>query len=88
MDFDDAYLVESLVESKSTREEGLARLKAQNSEQSILNKVKSLFFAVWKGVGRVSRQQVADFYEVPIATIDSNYKRNKDEFDSDGASNC
>lgn len=80
MDFSDDFLVES----KTARDEGLAKLKAQHSEERILNKVKSLFFAVWQGVGRTTRQQLADFYEVPIATVDSNYKRNKDEFDSDG----
>lgn len=80
MDFSDDFLVES----KAAREQGLAKLKAQHSEERILNKVKALFFAVWRGVGRISRQQLADFYEVPIATVDSNYKRNKDEFDSDG----
>ena len=80
MEFSDDFLVES----KSARDQGLAKLKVQHSEQQILNKVKSLFFAVWQGVGRISRQQLADFYEVPVATVDSNYKRNKDEFDSDG----
>ena len=80
MDFSDDFLVES----KAAREQGLAKLKAQHSEERILNKVKALFFAVWQGVGRTTRQQLADFYEVPIATVDSNYKRNKDEFDSDG----
>lgn len=80
MEFSDEFLVES----KSAREQGLAKLKAQRSEEEILNKVKALFFAVWQGVGRISRQQLADFYEVPVSTIDSNYQRNKDEFDSDG----
>lgn len=73
-----------LVESKSAREQGLAKLKAQHSEERILNKVKLLFFAVWRGMGRISRQQLAEFYEVPIETIDTNYQRNKDEFESDG----
>ena len=80
MDFSDDFLVES----KSAREQGLAKLKAQHSEERILNKVKSLFFAVWKGVGRISRQELAEFYEVSVDTIDSNYQRNKDEFVSDG----
>lgn len=80
MNFSDDFLVES----KSAREEGLAKLKAQHSEEQILNKVKSLFFAIWQGVGRISRQQLANFYEVPIETIDSNHKRYRDEFEADG----
>lgn len=80
MDFSDDFLVES----KSAREQGLARLKAQHSEQQILNKVKSLFFAVWQDVGRISRNQLADFYEVSEEVIDKNYQRHKDEFDADG----
>ncbi len=80
MDFSDDFLVES----KAAREQGLAKLKAQHSEERILNKVKSLFFAVWRGVGRISRQQLADFYEVPRTTVDSNYQDHQDEFQSDG----
>lgn len=75
---------EFLTESRSARDQGLERLKAQHSEQAILNKVKSLFFAVWSGVPRVSRQQLADFYEVPVATVDSSYQDHKDEFELDG----
>lgn len=43
-----------------------------------------MLFAVWRGVGRISRQQLAEFYEVSVDTIDSNYQRSKDEFVSDG----
>ena len=73
-----------LVESKSAREQGIGKLKIQHSEEQVLNKVKQLFFAVWKDVGRASRQQLADFYEVSVESIDSNYQRHKDEFESDG----
>jgi len=73
-----------LVESKAVREEGISRLKAQKSEEQVLNKVKQLFFAVWKDKSRTTRQQLAEFYEVPVATIDSNYKRHTEEFESDG----
>ena len=80
MDLSDEFLVES----KSARDRSLTELRVQHSEQEILNKVKSLFFAVWQDVGRVSRQQLADFYEVSIVSIDKNYQRHKDEFDIDG----
>ena len=73
-----------LIESKSVRDESIAELKMQYSEEQVLNKIKVLFFAVWQDVGRVSRQQLADFYEVSVSTIDSNYQRNKEEFESDG----
>lgn len=73
-----------LVENKSAREQGIDKLKAQHSEEQVLNKVKQLFFAVWKDIGRASRQQLADFYEVSVESIDSNYQRHKDEFESDG----
>lgn len=82
MDFSNEML---LVESKTARDQGLSKLKNQHSEEKILNKVKNLFFAVWRGVGRITRQQLADFYEVPRATIDSNYQDHQDEFQSDGA---
>ena len=63
---------------------GLEKLKVQHSEEQILKKVKDLFFAVWRGVGRITPEQLADFYQTPVETISSNYKRHKDEFDSDG----
>lgn len=73
-----------LVESPTARNEGLSEIKSQSREQEILNKVKALIFAVWNGTHRISRQQLADFYEVPVSTIDSNYQRHKDEFILDG----
>jgi hypothetical protein len=75
---------ELLVESKSLREEGILKLKIQNSEQKILTKVKQLFFAVWRENAWTTRQDLADFYEVSVENIDSNYQRHKDEFESDG----
>lgn len=73
-----------LVESKAAREQGIDKLKIQHAEQRVLNKVKQLFFAVWKNVARITRQDLADFYEVPVSTIDSNHQRHRDEFESDG----
>lgn len=76
-----------LVESKSAREQGIDKLKIQHAEQRILNKVKQLFFAVWKDAARATRQQIADFYEIPLGTLDSNYKEHREEFESDGVEN-
>ncbi len=72
------------VESKTARDQGLTELKVQHSEELVLNKIKVLIFAVWNGLGRITREQVAEFYEVPVTTIDSNYQNHKDEFDIDG----
>jgi hypothetical protein len=72
------------VESKTARDQGLTRLKSQHLEEIVLSKVKALFFVVWKGISRISRQQLADFYDVSVDSIDKNYQRHKDEFDIDG----
>lgn len=73
-----------LIESPSARSAGVSEIKSQSREQEILNKVKALFFAVWQGTPRTSRQRLAEFYEVSIDAIDKNYQRFKDEFESDG----
>lgn len=73
-----------LCESKTARDQGLTELKSQSSEEQVLGKVKSLFFALWNGSNRTTREQVADFYEVPVTTIDSNYQNHRDEFEVDG----
>lgn len=78
------FTADVLIESQSARSQGLEKFKAQQSEERILKKVKLLMFAVWKGVGRVSRHQLADFYEVSVETIDKNHQRHKSEFDLDG----
>jgi hypothetical protein len=75
---------ELLFESKTARDQGLVQLKLQYSEERLLNKAKTLLFAVWNGLGRITRQQLADFYEVSKEVIDKNYQRHKDEFDIDG----
>lgn len=73
-----------LIESPAARNAGVLEIHSQSREQEIMNKVKSLIFTLWNGVSRITRQQLADFYEVPVATVDSNYKRHTDEFESDG----
>ena len=78
------FTPEFLEESPSARNEGLKRLKAQTNEEHVLNKVKSLVFAVWEGKSLITRNQLADFYEVPITTIDSNHQNHSQEFTRDG----
>lgn len=80
MNFSDTVLVES----KTARDQGLVELGQKSSEKDVLAAVKQLFFAVWQGSEYITTQQLADFYEVPEATIRQNSKRYRDEFDADG----
>jgi hypothetical protein len=57
----------------------ISRLSATKYVPSVGGKIHC------NGVGRVSREQLAQFYEVSVATIDTNNKRRRDEFDVDGA---
>lgn len=43
-----------------------------------------MYFALWKGIGTATTEQLADFYEVPVGTIRPLLKPHKDEFESDG----
>lgn len=72
-----------LVESKSARNNQLERMSHEGA-QSILSKLKALYFALWNGVGIATTEQLADFYEVPVGTIRPLLKPHKDEFESDG----
>ncbi len=72
-----------LVESKSARDYQLGRISPQCA-QEILNKVKALFFAIWKGQGTTTTELLADFYEVPEANVRQLLKTHRAEFESDG----
>jgi hypothetical protein len=74
-----------LVESKSARDNHLARLNHDRAAE-ILGKVKSLYFAVWQGIGTCTTEQIAEFYEISSDTVRSvvKGKAHRDEFDSDG----
>ena len=73
-----------LVESKTARDGSLLEVGSTEEQKALLNKVKELFFSLWNGSQWVTREDLADFYQVSVETIDSNYQRNKDEFDLDG----
>ena len=73
-----------LEESKTIRDESITQLRSQANEEQVLNKVKALMFAVWEGKSRVTRRQLAEFYEVSIETIDSNQQSHVEEFSRDG----
>ncbi len=72
-----------LTESKSARDNQLDRM-SHDSAQSILNRIKSLYFALWKGVGTATTNQMAEFYEVPTDSVQKVIQRHRDELESDG----
>ena len=49
-----------LVESKSARDTQLERLSHDDAQ--VLNKVKVLYFALWKGVGTATTEQEVQYY--------------------------
>lgn len=48
----------------------------------VLSKVKSLFLI--PGIEMMSTKMVADFFEVSLNTLNTTYRRNKEEIDADG----
>jgi hypothetical protein len=57
---------------------------SHDSAQDILNRVKSLYFALWKGLGTATTSQMAEFYEVPTDSVQKVIQRHRDELESDG----
>lgn len=72
-----------LVESRSAREDQMSEMVHERA-QGILDKVKGILFALWKGDSIASTNQIADFYEVDEDTIRQVVSRHRDEFESDG----
>ncbi|MDJ0746397.1 MAG: hypothetical protein QNJ32_23955 [Xenococcaceae cyanobacterium MO_167.B27] len=72
-----------LMESASARSHQLAQIKSQQATE-ILSKIKSLYFALWKGEGIATTEEMGQFYEVEVATIRKVYHRHKDELAQDG----
>ena len=72
-----------LVESKSARSNQLAQINEESATE-VLNKIKSLYFALWKGVNTIVTKQVAEFYEVPEGSLRKLLKCHREEFVSDG----
>jgi hypothetical protein len=71
-----------LLESQAARSSQLAQIEDRAEE--LLSKAKVLHFNVWQGTGIATTEQVAEFYEVPIKTVEAVLQRNRKEFDSDG----
>lgn len=72
-----------LVESKTARENQLGGMPHQKA-QTIIEKVKGLYFALWQGVGVATTEQMKEFYDVDIDAVESALRRYRDEFESDG----
>lgn len=72
-----------LIESKSARDSQLARL-SHDSAQSILHRIKCLYFVLWKGVGIATTSQMAEFYQVSTDSVQKVIQRHRDELESDG----
>lgn len=74
-----------LVKSKAARDHQLERISHGRAQQ-ILNKLKVLYFAVWKGEGTTT-ELLTDFYEVPEVNIRQLLETHRAEFELDGLQN-
>lgn len=70
---------EVLSESKSARELTISERTNENAID-LLNKAKALVMAVWQGSGRATTEQVAEYYNAPIKTIQNLLNTNREEF--------
>jgi len=74
---------EVFIESRFARDRQIAEIPGEQA-QEMLNRAKALLFAVWKGEGIATSEQVADFYEVTTDVVRDNVRRHRDEFEVDG----
>ncbi len=72
-----------LVESRAARDNQLAEMPHERA-QIILNKVKALYFSLWRGTGTATTEQMREFYEVKIDAVEAALRRCRSEFQSDG----
>lgn len=66
---------DSLLENKELRDGAIERIE-------VLDKVKQLFLI--PELECMTVKQVADYYEIPLSTVNDQYQNNKLEFDEDG----
>jgi predicted DNA-binding protein YlxM (UPF0122 family) len=72
------------VESKSARDEQLARTTHERAEE-ILSKAKALIhFAMYQGDRIATTEQIAEFFDVSTDVVRDNIRRHRDELESDG----
>jgi hypothetical protein len=72
-----------LVESKSARDNQLARL-SHESALEIINRAKGLLVALWQGTGVTTTEEIARYYEVESSVVRHASKQHRDELLSDG----
>ncbi len=72
-----------LVESKSARENQLRNVSHDRANE-ILSKIKTLYVALWQGIGCATTEQVVEFYETNTDAVESALRRYRSEFESDG----
>lgn len=72
-----------LIESKSARENQLKNVSHDRALE-ILSKIKTLYVALWQGIGACTNEQVVEFYETKIDAVESALRRYREEFESDG----
>lgn len=72
-----------LIESKSARENQLKNVSHDRALE-ILTKIKTLYVALWQGIGASTTEQVVEFYETKTDAVESALRRYRSEFESDG----
>ena len=72
-----------LIESKSARENQLKNVSHDRANE-ILSKIKTLYVALWQGIGASTTEQVVEFYETKTDAVESALRRYRSEFESDG----
>jgi uncharacterized protein YcaQ len=72
-----------LTESQSGRISAIADITHDRATET-LNKAKALVMASWQGTGIATTEQMAEYYEVPVDTVQTAIKNNRDELASDG----
>lgn len=72
-----------LIESKSARENQLKNVSHDRANE-ILSKIKTLYVALWQGIGYATTEQVVEFYETKTDAVESALRRYRAEFESDG----
>ena len=72
-----------LIESKSARENRLKNVSHDRANE-ILSKIKTLYAALWQGIGASTTEQVVEFYETKTDAVESALRRYRSEFESDG----
>lgn len=83
MHMDNNSIELTLIESRSARTSAIANF-SDDRAIDVLNKAKALVMAVWQGSGIATTSQLAEYYEVPVDTVQTIIKRHRQELAQDG----